>query len=105
MTATTGLFTFTASFGKKEGNTKIKQEDIETFIKTEMIAQIKGFKIVETRGVWKGQKEDSFDVVVTNNECGMMDKLRDICMKYAKKFGQESVLLECRKCNIVEFVR
>ena len=58
-----------------------------------MIAQIKGFKIVETKGVWKGQKEDSFDVVVTNNECGMMDKLRDICQKYAKKFSQESVLL------------
>ena len=36
---------------EKKGNAKIKQEDIETFIKTEMIAQIKGFKIVETRGV------------------------------------------------------
>ena len=89
----TGFFTFTASFGKKQGNTEIKQEDIEKFIKTEMIAQLKGFKIVETRGVWKGQKEDSFDIVVTNNESGMMGKLREICWKYAKKFGQESVLL------------
>ena len=101
--ATTEWFTFTASFGKK--NPEIKQECIETFIETEVMPHIEGFKIVETRGVSEGLK-DSFDIIVISDEHGTIDdKLRKIHRKYAKKFSQESIRLECRKCNIVEFVR
>jgi hypothetical protein len=87
-------YSFTASFGKKSGNTTILQKDIDNFVETEVMPKIDGFKLVEAKGVWKGQTEDSFDIVVLSNEFSKMwKKLQNISLLYKTKFAQDSVLL------------
>ena len=64
------------------------------FLKKEVMPKIDGFKIVETKGVWKGQREDSFDIVVLSNEpYTMFEVLKNISYAYIKEFAQDSVLL------------
>ena len=85
---------FTVSFGKKTGNKTILQPDIDIFLKKEVMPKIDGFKIVETKGVWKGQTEDSFDIVVLSDEpYTMFEILKNISYAYKTQFAQDSVLL------------
>ena len=56
-----------------------------------------GFTVTESRGVWKGGQEDSFDVSVvygnhpqTRKNVGV--KLEEIRAEYVRLFGQDSVL-------------
>lgn len=86
------------------GNTTILQGDIDNFVQNEVMPKIDGFKLVETMGVWKGQTEDSFDIVVLSDEFfKMKKKIKDICELYKKRFKQDSVLLFYDK-QIVEFL-
>ena len=94
-------YSFTASFGKMSGNRTISQEDIDDFIQTEVMPKIDGFKLVETKGVWKGQAEDSFDIVVLSAEFfKMFKKLRNISLLYKKKFAQDSVLMFYERATV-----
>lgn len=93
---------FTASFGKMSGNTTILQPDIDNFIQTEVMPKIDGFKIVETKGMWKGQTEDSFDIFVLSDEFSkMLKKLQDISLLYKMKFAQDSALLFYQRAKVL----
>jgi hypothetical protein len=54
----------------------------------------KGFNIVETTGYYKGQPERSKVVtIVFKDDKETMNKIKAIAQDYAKRFGQESVLV------------
>ena len=92
---------FTVSFGKKTGNKPISQPDIDRFLKKEVMPKIDGFKIVETKRVWKGQTEDSFDIVVLSDEPStMLEVLKNISYAYRKEFAQDSVLLSYQNATV-----
>ena len=95
----TGKWSFTASFGRGIPNTdeEVSPEDIQVFIEeiTESFPLMKkGFKMVETQGVWHGGKESSFDIVVVSDQFQeMLDTMKEICLLYKSRFKQESVML------------
>lgn len=103
-TSTKQWHSFTLSFGKDSGRVRIPQKKIDRFIHNVVIPRIDGFKIIETQGVWKGQTEASFDLVVLSNEFNItMKKLKKIGFCYKKTFSQKSVLFYYVKA-IVSFL-
>ncbi|CAB3996436.1 Hypothetical predicted protein [Paramuricea clavata] len=106
---TSQWYSFTASFGKMYGKSKqgskILQTDIDVFVQNVVMKQIVAFKIVETTGVWKGQKEDSFDIVVLDKNFEKMQEImKEICSQYTNMFYQDAVMLVYEKVDAVEFI-
>lgn len=94
-------YSFTVSFGKNTGNVSINQNKIDKFVGEVVMPAINAFKIVETKGVWKGQSEDSFDLIVLSNQFNVTKrKLTKISLDYKKKFRQKSVLLYYQKATV-----
>jgi hypothetical protein len=105
-------YSFTASFGKMYGLkaklalTEILQTDIDDFVqKVAVMPEIYAFKIVETTGVWKGKKEDSFDIVVLDKDFQkMLPIMKEICSQYTNRFYQDAVMLVYEKVDGVELI-
>ena len=94
-------YSFTLSFGKNNGTTRLPQQKLDRFIRNVVMPRIDGFKLVETQGVWKGQTEESFDIVVLSNDFNVMvQKLRKIGCRYKKTFRQDSVLFYYVKATV-----
>ena len=94
-------YSFTLSFGKNNGTTQLSQKKIDRFIRNVVMPRIDAFKLIETQGIWKGQTEDSFDIVVLSNDFNvMMQKLRKIGWRYKKRFSQDSLLFYYVKATV-----
>lgn len=94
-------YSFTLSLGKSKGTVRIPQKKIDRFIRKVVMPKIDGFKLVETKGVWKGRPEASFDLVVLSDKFNiMLKKLRKISCSYKKKFSQDSVLFYYVKATV-----
>jgi hypothetical protein len=63
--------------------------------RTVLAKQLEVFNIVETTGYYKGQPERSkvVTVIVFKGDKETMNKIKAIAQDYAKRFGQESVLV------------
>ena len=102
-------YSFTASFGKMYGKSKlglkILSTDIDGFVQEVVMPQINAFKIVETTGVWEGKKEDSFDIVVLHKDFQkMLPIMKEICSQYTNRFYQDAVMLVYEKVDGVELI-
>ena len=103
-------FSITASFGKNYGESATPEEklkkvipdsDIIMFVKEIAVKKlvkinVGGFKLVETKGVWNGGEEMSFDIVVLISNAEIMETLKvmeEICSQYKNMFNQDAVLL------------
>ena len=87
------------------GNAVILQEDIDNFILTEVKPRIDGFKVIETRGIWKRQNEDSFDIIAVMSDefSSTMKKLQKNWLLYKAMFAQNSVLLFYERAEDISF--
>ena len=63
--------------------------------RTVLANQLVGFNVVESTGYYKGLPERSkvVTVIVFKNDKETMNKIKAIAQDYAKRFGQESVLV------------
>lgn len=63
--------------------------------RTVLAKQLVGFNVVESTGYYKGLPERSkvVTVIVFKNDKETMNKIKAIAQDYAKRFGQESVLV------------
>lgn len=95
-------YAITASFGKMSGNKTISQVDIDNFLRNVVMPRFDRFKVTETRGVWKSQAEDSFDIFVLSDDLAKaMKKMTDVCLLYKATFAQDSVLLFYEKASVL----
>ena len=62
---------------------------------TVLAEQLTGFNVVDSTGYYKGQPERSkvVTVIVFEGDKETMNKIKAIAIDYAKRFGQESVLV------------
>ena len=96
-------WSFTASFGRgipNEPDKEISESAIQSFIEEMMSSSelADGFKIVQTKGIYEKQKENSFDIVVVHNQFQkMLETMENICLQYVQRFKQDSVMLSYHK--------
>ena len=94
-------WSFTASFGRgipDKPDIEISESAIQSFIEEMMSELADGFKIVQTKGIYKQQKENSFDIAVVHDQFQKtLVAMKNICLQYAKRFKQDSVMLSYHK--------
>ena len=104
-------YKLTASFGKIKGTgqqaTQINEDEINQFFNKHVNPKLPAYNVVQTMGVWNGQKEPSFDINVLadgKNVNNVRNSLVIIAKKYCAIFSQEAVLLYDHKLNHQQFV-
>ena len=80
------------SFPKGGG---VSLQQWQAWERTVLAKQLEGFNVVESTGYYKGQPERSkvVTVIVFKDDKETMKKIKAVTQDYAKRFGQDSVLV------------
>ena len=78
---------------QKPDRTHITILDFHSFLAENITPRFSGYTVLEAKGFWKGNMEQSYLVIILHEGVKVTDKLIDMIRKeYKELFNQESVL-------------
>lgn len=89
------------------GTGKYNKKETETLVKSLADSVLTGYTLIETNGVWKGKREDSFILQVIGDSDNplkvSLNEIRVFGAVLREQLNQECVLLTIKKIE-VEFI-